>query len=161
MHASNLFFVILWNIQYLNELVHTISIPLIVIIVVEVKVLCTLILLLNFYEYLCLNYYQLYCLRILSFTSFSLWLFINQWENKERPVFVYIVNISVCSMSYAFSQSFVTFFLVVDACTNIEYYRFLFLWSKRLGTFFFYVNVIWAEIRLNGVTAEWLHVSDG
>ena len=44
-----------------------------------------------------------YCLRILSFTSFSLWLFINQWENKERPVYVYIVNISVCSMSYAFS----------------------------------------------------------
>ena len=98
-----IYFLLLWNIQYLNEPVHTISIPLIVIILVEVKVLCTLILLLNFYEYLCLNYYQLYCLRILSFTSFSLWLFINQWENKERPVFVYIVNISVCNMSYAFS----------------------------------------------------------
>lgn len=39
--------------------------------------------------------------NFLSFTSFSLWLFINQWENKEHPVYVYIVNIPVCRMSYA------------------------------------------------------------
>ena len=98
-------FIFCYIVKYtvFKEPVHTFSIPLIVIILVEVKVLCTLILLLNFYEYLCLNYYQLYCLRILSFTSFSLWLFINQWENKEHPFYVYIVNISVCSMSYAFS----------------------------------------------------------